>query len=158
MKNFKLSFSDKSIISFAGTIRGAIGFGLALGIESENPKYTEVLVSSTLSLVISTTFFFGAIMPFFISIMQPKEEVLEASKNLIEVQHESREGESNLKVRKERLSYWILRYWKEFDEAYFRPSFINHYDVIKNEHKFLVDKMEDALKEAEAKFENPNII
>jgi len=35
---FNIQNSDKGIMCFAGTIRGAIAFGLAISIESENEE------------------------------------------------------------------------------------------------------------------------
>ena len=53
-------------MSAAGSIRGAIAFGLAISIATDNPQNKEVLISSTLLLVFFTTIVFGALMPIFI--------------------------------------------------------------------------------------------
>jgi len=53
-------------MSCAGSIRGAIAFGLAISIDSKDRQIKEVLISSTLILVFLTTICFGAIMPFAI--------------------------------------------------------------------------------------------
>jgi hypothetical protein len=55
--------SDKGIMCFAGSIRGAIAFGLAISIESSSVNNRSVLISSTLVLVFLTTIVFGAMMP-----------------------------------------------------------------------------------------------
>jgi NhaP-type Na+/H+ or K+/H+ antiporter len=68
--NFKIKLSEKSIMSCAGSIRGAIAFGLAISIDSKNRMNKEVLVSSTLILVFFTTIVFGALMPFLIKFFQ----------------------------------------------------------------------------------------
>lgn len=47
-------------MSFAGSIRGAIAFGLAISIDTPN---REILISGTLVLVFITTILFGALMP-----------------------------------------------------------------------------------------------
>ena len=60
---FKLQYSDQGIMSFAGTIRGAIAFGLILGINTTN---RDIIISGTLVLVFVSTIFFGALMPFII--------------------------------------------------------------------------------------------
>jgi NhaP-type Na+/H+ or K+/H+ antiporter len=57
-------------MSCAGSIRGAIAFGLAISIDSKNKMTKEVLVSSTLILVFFTTIVFGALMPFLIKFFQ----------------------------------------------------------------------------------------
>lgn len=64
--NFKIKFSEKGIMSCAGSIRGAIAFGLAISIDTPNPINKQVLVNSTLILVFFTTIVFGALMPFLI--------------------------------------------------------------------------------------------
>lgn len=104
MKNFKLKVSEKGIMSCAGSIRGAIAFGLAISIDSKNRQIKEVLISSTLILVFLTTICFGAIMPFAIKFFKSldKEEGLiaeahdghatqpnegEEEKNLIDFSH-----------------------------------------------------------------------
>lgn len=53
-------------MTFAGSIRGAIAFGLAISIDSKNQKIKQVLVSSTLVLVFITTILFGGLMPIVI--------------------------------------------------------------------------------------------
>lgn len=61
-----MKFSEKGIMSCAGSIRGAIAFGLAISIDTPNIMNKQVLVNSTLILVFFTTIVFGALMPFFI--------------------------------------------------------------------------------------------
>jgi NhaP-type Na+/H+ and K+/H+ antiporter len=53
-------------MSCAGSIRGAIAFGLAISIDTPNVKNKQVLVNTTLILVFFTTIVFGALMPFLI--------------------------------------------------------------------------------------------
>lgn len=57
-------------MSCAGSIRGAIAFGLAISIDSKNKQIKEVLISSTLILVFLTTICFGAVMPFAIKLFK----------------------------------------------------------------------------------------
>jgi len=58
----KLKTSERGIISFAGSIRGAIAFGLAMSINTGSIQNDEVLVSTTLILVVITTIFFGGLL------------------------------------------------------------------------------------------------
>jgi NhaP-type Na+/H+ or K+/H+ antiporter len=72
-----MNFTEKGIMSFAGSIRGAIAFGLAISIETKNQKIKEVLVSSTLVLVFVTTIIFGGLMPFVLKFLKsflPKDD------------------------------------------------------------------------------------
>jgi NhaP-type Na+/H+ and K+/H+ antiporter len=69
-------------MSCAGSIRGAIAFGLAISIETPNLVNKQVLVNSTLILVFFTTIIFGALMPFLIKFFKsydtPEEKALNA--------------------------------------------------------------------------------
>lgn len=63
----KLSFKELTFISYGGMIRGAIAFGLVLKIPPDNEHEQlfperDVLITTTLSLVIITTLFFGTFM------------------------------------------------------------------------------------------------
>ncbi len=70
--DFKLSSSDQGIMSFAGTIRGAIAFGLVISIGSPN---RDMLIGSTLVLVFISTIIFGALMPSVIKFFKKMEVV-----------------------------------------------------------------------------------
>jgi len=78
-----MKFSEKSIMTFAGSIRGAIAFGLAISIDSKNQKIKQVLVSSTLVLVFITTILFGGLMPIVIRFFKGFEPKSEAENQLI---------------------------------------------------------------------------
>ena len=93
IESFKMKFSEKSIMTFAGSIRGAIAFGLAISIDSKNKKIKQVLVSSTLVLVFITTILFGGLMPIVIKFFKGFEPKTEESKPLIEEDHENEEEE-----------------------------------------------------------------
>lgn len=69
---FKLNYSDQGIMSFTGTIRGAIAFGLAISIDTPNK---DIIISGTLVLVFISTIFFGALMPFMIRFFKSFESI-----------------------------------------------------------------------------------
>lgn len=58
----KLNFKQQIFIWFAGMIRGAIAFGLVLKIDKKTFKNSDIIVTTTLCLVIFTTVFFGAVL------------------------------------------------------------------------------------------------
>ena len=142
-KSFKLKTSQKGIMSYAGSIRGAIAFGLALGIETSNKSNKEVLISSTLILVFFTTVFFGALMPLMIRLLKKLDKddsnqvglispIIDQGKPDLTCENFSfvhpnfstkYEGskEQNIEVLRNRLSYWVGHYWFEFDEVYIKP-------------------------------------
>jgi len=77
IKNFKLKFSEKGIMSCAGSIRGAIAFGLAISIDTPNIQNKQILINSTLILVFFTTIIFGALMPFLIKFFKSFDDKTE---------------------------------------------------------------------------------
>ena len=140
VKSFHMKISQKGIMSCAGSIRGAIAFGLAISIETSNKVHKEILVGTTLILVFFTTIVFGALMPIMINLMKkldkPEENkdvvVPENPDKLLKCEHFnflhpnfSEEiqvhKEKNLEVLKTRVSYWLGHYWIEFDEMIIKP-------------------------------------
>jgi len=140
VKNFKMKTSQKGIMSCAGSIRGAIAFGLAISIETNNKQHKEILVGTTLILVFFTTIVFGAIMPLMINVMK-KLDPPEDSNNVIIHQNPDKlltcehfnflhpnfseeiieHKEKDPEVLKSRVSYWLGHYWVEFDEMIIKP-------------------------------------
>lgn len=145
VKSFKLKTSQKGIMSYAGSIRGAIAFGLAIGIDTNNKRNKEVLISTTLILVFFTTVFFGALMPLMIKLLKKldKEETSVVNIASPMLEQAGKEGETlcenfnfvhpnfvdkyegskekNFEVLKNRISYWLGHYWFEFDDVYIKP-------------------------------------
>ena len=140
VKNFHMKTSQKGIMSCAGSIRGAIAFGLAISIETSNQLHKEILVGSTLILVFFTTIVFGALMPLMIDLMK-KLDSPEERQDIIEPKHPDSlltcehfnflhpnfaeeieiHKEKNIEVLKTRVSYWLGHYWVEFDEMILKP-------------------------------------
>ena len=140
VKNFHMKTSQKGIMSCAGSIRGAIAFGLAISIETSNKIHKEILVGTTLILVFFTTIVFGALMPLMINLMKkldPPDETEEKKEpvnpdKLLTCEHfnflhpnfsEERieHKEKNIEVLKSRVSYWLGHYWVEFDDMIIKP-------------------------------------
>ena len=140
LRNFHMKTSQKGIMSCAGSIRGAIAFGLAISIETSNQLHKEILVGSTLILVFFTTIVFGALMPLMINLMkkldgpEEKQDIIEPKHpdNLLTCEHfnflhpnfsEEMDihKEKNIEVLKTRISYWLGNYWVEFDEMIIKP-------------------------------------
>ena len=135
-----MKVSQKGIMSFARSIRGAIDFGLAISIETSNKVHKEILVGTTLILVFFTTIVFGALMPIMINLMK-KLDKPEDNKDVIIPENPDKlltcehfnflhpnfseeipvHKEKNLEVLKTRVSYWLGHYWIEFDEMIIKP-------------------------------------
>ena len=62
LRNFHMKTSQKGIMSYDGSIRRAIAFGLAISFETSNQLHKEILVGSTLILVFFTSIVFGALL------------------------------------------------------------------------------------------------
>jgi len=140
VKSFHMKVSQKGIMSCAGSIRGAIAFGLAISIETSNKVHKEILVGTTLILVFFTTIVFGALMPIMINLMK-KLDKPEDNNNVIIPENPDKlltcehfnflhpnfseeipvHKEKNLEVLKTRVSYWLGHYWIEFDEMIIKP-------------------------------------
>ena len=140
VKSFHMKLSQKGIMSCAGSIRGAIAFGLAISIETSNKVHKEILVGTTLILVFFTTIVFGALMPVMINLMK-KLDKPEDNKDVIIPENPDKlltcehfnflhpnfseeipvHKEKNLEVLKTRVSYWLGHYWIEFDEMIIKP-------------------------------------
>jgi sodium/hydrogen exchanger 8 len=56
----KISLKELTFIWYAGLIRGAIAFGLVLRIDGAQFKNRDVIVTTSLTLVVFTTVFFGS--------------------------------------------------------------------------------------------------
>ena len=142
IKSFHMKTSQKGIMCCAGSIRGAIAFGLAISIETPNTIHKDILVSSTLILVFFTTIVFGAMMPLMINLMKKFDrgkdieinKVVEKGEELTELKcdhfnflhpnfSEKYEGskEKNIEILKTRISYWLGHYWLEFDDMIIKP-------------------------------------
>lgn len=55
-----MSFKELIFVWYAGMIRGAIAFGLVLRIDGTQYKNRDVIVTTSLALVVFTTVFYGS--------------------------------------------------------------------------------------------------
>lgn len=98
-----ISLRELCFISWGGMIRGAIAFGLVLKIEEDKVSEREVIITTTLALVIITTLFFGTFMKFAQKIMIPppaspaEDNKIEEIAAILQAQHEQFEfaGDEN---------------------------------------------------------------
>ena len=81
----KLSFRQMTFAAYAALIRGAIAFGLVTQLGDEVAE-REVLVSSTLALVIITTVFFGGFTAFVQKCLLPSPAVDDDQSETLETQ------------------------------------------------------------------------
>ena len=70
----QVTFRELLFISYSGLIRGAIAFGLVVNID-HSIKERNVIITTTLALVVFTTVFFGSLMPLVQRfLLKPKDE------------------------------------------------------------------------------------
>ena len=175
--SFKMKTSQKGIMSCAGSIRGAIAFGLAISIDTSNKLHKEILVTSTLILVFFTTIVLGAMMPLLINLMKKLDFDDDNNNNeLVNIKNpddllkcdeftfihpnfsEKYEGskEKNIEILRSRLSYWLGHYWFEFDDMYIKPKLCFKWPWIKEDNMNLkkviitsINKYEEEQKKVE---------
>jgi hypothetical protein len=156
-----MKFSDKGIMAYSGTIRGAIAFGLACSLEIENELHRTVLISGTLALVLGTTVIFGAFMPIWVSFMksydsdQDREDALNAAKipavneNLFGFDFSHPNFNEEILYSKEkdpdefnkRLSTYVKNLWCDFDDNSLKPFLLYDYPKCLEDHKNLTEKL-----------------
>ena len=157
--SFNLKYSDKGIMSFAGTIRGSIAFGLATTLELSNKLNKSLLLSSTLSLVIITTLVFGALMPnaikFFKSFDQIEENQHDQHTDLhnnheehkiIEFTHPNfSQKQMNVLIdnpeNKQKINRWISLVFGEFDYYFAKPTLIYDFPNSMIQHDELTENL-----------------
>jgi len=159
---FEFSFSknEQIITSFAGCIRGAIAFGLAMSLKNENKKdeITQMLTSSTLILVFFTTILFGAFMSSIVKCFSTKKRYSRKSLNEedldIELSKYSLQGfdgemmtiiSDETNDNSEELRYnnknKIKGIWENLDNNILRPFFIDDWPDVKEDHTKIVKEI-----------------
>eukprot|EP00340_Litonotus_pictus_P001766 CAMPEP_0170518370 /NCGR_PEP_ID=MMETSP0209-20121228/4069_1 /TAXON_ID=665100 ORGANISM="Litonotus pictus, Strain P1" /NCGR_SAMPLE_ID=MMETSP0209 /ASSEMBLY_ACC=CAM_ASM_000301 /LENGTH=615 /DNA_ID=CAMNT_0010803899 /DNA_START=153 /DNA_END=2000 /DNA_ORIENTATION=+ len=167
VKSFRMKFSDKGIMAYSGTIRGAIAFGLACSLELENELHRTVLISGTLCLVLTTTVILGALMPFWVAFMksfdseEDREMALKGAIIPTSLENEfgydfshpnftqetlvSKEKDEN--EIKKRLSYYVASNWIEYDNKTVKPFLLYDYPNCIEDHEILSKRLLEATAE-----------
>ena len=168
----KLTCRQMTFAAFAALIRGAIAFGLVTQLGDEVAE-REVLVSSTLALVIITTVVFGGITGFVQRCLLPSpgvdddhSETLEAQEQLLQneltvkgninEQVEEPSGDASVSVYHQFLhpnqdqnketeqEVESQGFFARIDDKYLRPFLVYKYHKLKKQPKY---EMEDMLNE-----------
>jgi NhaP-type Na+/H+ or K+/H+ antiporter len=94
----QVSFKQLLFIYYGGLIRGAISFGLVLTIESnENIPNRDVIITTTLALVVITTVVFGTFMALVQKTLVPPAIDEKHEYDELEIVDEDSEEEDDLK-------------------------------------------------------------
>lgn len=153
---FILNAGSLSVFWIGGVIRGAVAFALILTVSKSDIHGDEIekniLHVTVLGVVIVTTLVFGSILPIWIRIIRPEDEVSQivdeddARRTLLAVKRD------NFVVTKEDLAKpksWIHKKWQEIDVKYLKPHLI-HPEALEEQiksQKALEDKMKDDNKD-----------
>jgi sodium/hydrogen exchanger-like protein 6/7/sodium/hydrogen exchanger 8 len=152
LKIFQFDVSERGITFFAGCIRGAIAFGLAISMPAENDdsiRNKQMLISSTLILVFITTVLFGALMSPIVKFFTKGKNISrrnnqENNFNGEELKNYSLQGfdgetltigdiESFLNKPRNHINK-IQGLWQKIDEKILKPIFIDNYNTAREEH------------------------
>ena len=152
LKIFQYNVSDRGITFFAGCIRGAIAFGLAISMPAEDEdsiKNKQMLISSTLILVFITTVLFGALMSPIVKFFTKGQNISRRNNQdngFIgdELKNYSLQGfdgetltigdiESFLNKPRNHINK-IQGLWQKIDEKILKPIFIDNYNTAREEH------------------------
>ena len=152
LKIFSFDMSERGITFFAGCIRGAIAFGLAIsmpGDEGEGANNKKMLISSTLILVYITTLLFGALMSPIVKFFTKGKNTKKRNKPETEFIGEDFRSYSLQGFDGETLTigdfenflnkpYYstnkIEGLWNKIDEKILKPIFIDNYKDAREEH------------------------
>ena len=148
--DYPLNYNEQKIISFSGSIRGAIAFGLALSIQTGNLMKDSIILSSTLILVFTSTIIFGAMIPSLTKNLnyihsndnQLNYKLLSDEKNLNnnnikDVYYEEDEDEDNLSGFK--------KIWLHFDNLVLKNILVGNWEKVKKKHNEFTKKINDMI-------------
>ena len=152
LKIFSFDMSERGITFFAGCIRGAIAFGLAISLpedKGEGEKIKQMLTSSTLVLVFISTVLFGALMSPIVKFFMRGKSIKRS--NTLENEFigedfksyslQGFDGETltigdfeNFLEKPRIYTNKIEGLWNKIDEKILKPIFIDNYKDAREEH------------------------
>jgi len=176
----KLNVRQQIFVWFAGMIRGAIAFGLVLKIDESKFANRDIIVTTTLVLVIFTTVVFGSILGVlqYCLFGKPKEDegnvadsfrkALNEEGMELELNHPNEMSHPNQSIMEDLKAEAGCGNFSRFDRKYIKPFFVYEYSVEKQKQidefdkqvlreKSAQDKIQEALGASlKAKFQKIN--
>ena len=169
-KIFTFDASERGITFFAGCIRGAIAFGLAISMPSDNQeeslKNNKMLISSTLILVFITTVLFGALMSPIVKFFSKGKNVIRQtmpdngfiSEDFKNYSLQGFDGETltigdidSFLNKPRHNSNKIQGIWNKIDEKILKPIFIDNYNTAREEHSQIAKEIMQLFENHEKK-------
>jgi len=169
LKIFSFDMSERGITFFAGCIRGAIAFGLAISMPEDSgdgKKDKQMLISSTLILVFVSTLLFGALMSpivkFFTKGKNIKRNTMVENEFIGEdfksYSLQGFDGETltigdfeNFLDKPRFNSNKIEGLWNKIDEKILKPIFIDNYKDAREEHSQIAKEIMQLFENHEKK-------
>jgi hypothetical protein len=139
--------SHMGLMCFAGSIRGAIAFGLAISINASSVINKNVMIFTTLILVFFTTIVFGALMPLVVRFFKkrthrsPMNRSLDGHDEIIEKYTIARYEDANRLNMSHNEDSIIRSCWTQIDNKYFKPFLIEDWPNVKKDHNAISVKI-----------------
>ncbi len=172
LKIFSFDMSERGITFFAGCIRGAIAFGLAISMPSDSSngdKNKKMLISSTLILVFISTLLFGALMSPIVKFFTKGKNTIKRT-NISSIENEfigedfksyslqGFDGETltigdfeNFLDKPRFNSNRIEGLWNKIDEKILKPIFIDNFKDAREEHSQIAKEVMQLFENHEKK-------
>ena len=170
LKIFSFDMSERGITFFAGCIRGAIAFGLAISMpqdSGEGEKNKKMLISSTLILVFISTLLFGALMSPIVKFFTKGKNIKRNNTSTIENEFIGEDfksyslqgfdgetltiGDLENFLEKPRFNNKIEGLWNKIDEKILKPIFIDNYQDAREEHSQIAKEVMQLFENHEKK-------
>ena len=169
LKIFQFDMSERGITFFAGCIRGAIAFGLAISIPSnteESLVNKKMLISSTLILVFITTVLFGALMSPIVKFFTKGKNIIKKgmpdngfiSEDYKNYSLQGYDGETlsigdidSFLNRPRHNSNKIQGLWHKIDDKILKPIFIDNFNTAREEHSQIAKEIMQLFENHEKK-------
>ena len=169
LKIFEFDVSERGITFFAGCIRGAIAFGLAISMPSdseESTKNKQMLISSTLILVFITTVLFGALMSPIVKFFTKGKNIKRhnmpdnsfISEDFKNYSLQGFDGETltfgdfdNFLSKPRHQNNKIQGLWHKIDDKILKPIFIDNFNTAREEHSQIAKEIMQLFENHEKK-------
>ena len=171
LKIFSFDRSERGITFFAGCIRGAIAFGLAISLPEEageGEKIKKMMVSSTLILVFISTILFGALMGPIVKFFTKGNNIKRNNNSMLQTEFigedfksyslQGFDGETltigdfeNFLEKPRFNTNKIEGLWNKIDEKILKPIFIDNYKEAREEHSQIAKEVMQLFENHEKK-------
>ena len=171
LKIFSFDRSERGITFFAGCIRGAIAFGLAISLPEEageGEKIKKMMVSSTLILVFISTILFGALMGPIVKFFSKGNNIKRNNNSMLQTEFigedfksyslQGFDGETltigdfeNFLEKPRFNTNKIEGLWNKIDEKILKPIFIDNYKDAREEHSQIAKEVMQLFENHEKK-------